>query len=63
MWRVTREPVVRGRPERTLPRRDVSRAEWPAKAPAALVEAERAKAEEWRARCALMRTKLGAFNA
>jgi len=34
-----------------------------AKAPAALVEAERAKAEEWRARCALMRTKLGAFNA
>jgi valyl-tRNA synthetase len=34
-----------------------------AKAPPALVEAERAKAEEWRARCALMRTKLGAFNA
>ena len=26
-------------------------------------EAERAKAEEWRARCALMRAKLGTFGA
>jgi valyl-tRNA synthetase len=34
-----------------------------AKAPPALVEAERAKAEEWRARCALMRAKLGTFGA
>jgi hypothetical protein len=34
-----------------------------AKAPPALVETERAKAEEWRARCALMRAKLGTFGA
>jgi hypothetical protein len=34
-----------------------------AKAPPALVEAERAKAEEWRSRRTLMRLKLGTFGA
>jgi valyl-tRNA synthetase len=33
------------------------------KAPPALVEAERAKAEDWRSRCALMRAKLGTLGA